>query len=89
MANQGIRNVRFLENLTCCVFLKHPFLDSPFCLITDETVGRKGFKYESLSTESLRKKGIFRYLKREWVARNYVVETKLFYLSKRNRRADM
>ena len=31
------RNVRFLENLTCFVFLlKHPFWDSPFCLITDE-----------------------------------------------------
>ena len=33
---QGVRNVRFLENLTCFVFLKHPFWDSPFCLITDE-----------------------------------------------------
>ena len=24
------------ENLACFVFLKHPFWDSPFCLITDE-----------------------------------------------------
>ena len=30
-----IRNVRFSENLACFVFLKHPFWDSPFCLITD------------------------------------------------------
>ena len=33
---QGVRNVRFSENLMCFVFLKHPFRDSPFCLITDE-----------------------------------------------------
>ena len=26
----------FSENLACFVFLKHPFWDSPFCLITDE-----------------------------------------------------
>ena len=37
-AYQGVRNVRFLENLTCFVFLKHPFWDWPFCLITDELV---------------------------------------------------
>ena len=35
-AYQGIRNVRFSENLVCFVFLKHLFWDSPFCLITDE-----------------------------------------------------
>ena len=35
-ANQGVRNVRFLENLPCFVFLKYPFYDSPFCLITDK-----------------------------------------------------
>ena len=33
---QGIKNVCFSESLACFVFLKHPFLDSPFCLITDE-----------------------------------------------------
>ena len=33
---RGLRNVRFSENLTCFVFLKHPFWDSPFCLITDD-----------------------------------------------------
>ena len=32
----GVRNVRFSENLTCFVFLKHPFWDSPFCLITND-----------------------------------------------------
>ena len=35
-AYQGIRNVCFSENLAFFVFLKHPFWDSPFCLITDE-----------------------------------------------------
>ena len=35
-AYQGVRNVRFWKNLACFVFLKHPFWDSPFCLITDE-----------------------------------------------------
>ena len=35
-AYQGVRNVHFTENLVCFVFLKHPFWDSPFCLITDK-----------------------------------------------------
>ena len=35
-AYQGVRNIRFSENLACFVFLKHPFWDSSFCLITDE-----------------------------------------------------
>ena len=35
-AYQGVRNVRFSENLACFVFLKHPFWDSPFCFITVE-----------------------------------------------------
>ena len=34
-AYQRVRNVRFLENLACFVFLKHPFWDSPFWLISD------------------------------------------------------
>ena len=33
---QGIRNVRFSENLACFVFLKHLFWDSHFWLITDK-----------------------------------------------------
>ena len=32
---QGVRNVRYSENLASFVFMKHPFWDSPFCLITD------------------------------------------------------
>ena len=35
-AYQGVRNVRFLENLACFVFLKYSFWNSPFCLITGE-----------------------------------------------------
>ena len=35
-AYQGVRNVRFSENLEWFFFLKHPIWDSPFCLITDE-----------------------------------------------------
>ena len=35
-AYQGVRNVRFSENLACFVFLKHPFWDSSFCLITNQ-----------------------------------------------------
>ena len=35
-AYQGVRNVRFSENLACSAFLLPPFWDSPFCLITDE-----------------------------------------------------
>ena len=34
-AHQGVKNVRFTENLAC-FFLKHPFWDSHFRLITDE-----------------------------------------------------
>ena len=29
-AYHGVRNVRFLENLVCFIFLKHPFRDSTF-----------------------------------------------------------
>ena len=35
-AYQGVKNVRFSENLACRLFLKHSFWDWPFCLITDE-----------------------------------------------------
>ena len=35
-AYQELKNVRFSENLTCFLFLKHPFWDLPFCLITEE-----------------------------------------------------
>ena len=36
---KGVRNVHFSENLACFVFLKHPFWDSPFCLITVDFSG--------------------------------------------------
>ena len=45
-AYHGVRNVRFLENLTCFVLLKQPFWDSLCCLITDE------FKKRRLSNKS-------------------------------------
>ena len=35
-AYHWVKNVRFSENLACFVFLKHPFWDLPFCLITDD-----------------------------------------------------
>ena len=36
-ARQIFRKTKnFSENLACFVFLKHPFSNSPFCLITDE-----------------------------------------------------
>ena len=41
-AYQGVKNVRFSENLTCFAFLKHPFWDSPFCLIIDEMFFKVG-----------------------------------------------
>ena len=33
-----VRNICFSENLARFVFLKNPFWDSPFCLITDVVV---------------------------------------------------
>ena len=35
---QGVRNVCFSEILACFAFLKHPFWDSPFCLIPDDFI---------------------------------------------------
>ena len=40
-AFQWIKNIRFSENLTSFAFLKHPFWDSPFCLITNELKASK------------------------------------------------
>ena len=45
-AYHGVRNVHFSENLACFVFLKYPFWDSPFCLITDD------IKYRFICGES-------------------------------------
>ena len=40
---QGVRNVRFTENLPRFVFLKHPFWDSPFCLLTGKLRNYKNY----------------------------------------------
>ena len=37
---QGVRKFCFSENLACFVFLKYPFWDSPFCLITNDFVDK-------------------------------------------------
>ena len=53
-ACQGVKNVRFSENWACFVFLKHPFWDSPFCLVTDELsffTLNQFFTYKSRSTQ--------------------------------------
>ena len=39
----GGKELRFSENLACFVFLKYPFWNSPFCLITDELVITKSY----------------------------------------------
>ena len=54
---QSTLNVRFSENLACLVFLKHPFWDSPFCLISDELCRFEHFQNflkSSLSTLALK-----------------------------------
>ena len=51
-AYQGVRNVRFLENLACFIFSKHPFWDSPFCLIIDD-LSNWDSDYTNLTTNAL------------------------------------
>ena len=46
-AHEGVRNIRFSENLTSFVFLKHSFWDSPFHLITDEFTRKLKAKLKS------------------------------------------
>ena len=50
-AYQGVKNVRFSENLACFVFLLPPFWDSPFYHITDdlrdEFLNADGYKNDS------------------------------------------
>ena len=46
------KNVRFLENLTCFVFLQHPFWDSPICLVADDL-------YKKIKQFCLRSKTMF------------------------------
>ena len=40
---QEVRNVRFSESLACFVFLKLPFRDSPFRVITDNICNGPGY----------------------------------------------
>ena len=47
-AYQRVRNVRFSENLPCFLFLLSSFLDSPFCLITDNILSNKTENFLSL-----------------------------------------
>ena len=49
-AYQEVKNVCFSKNLTSFVFLKHPFFDSAFYLITDAVV--KSSKYVLILTQS-------------------------------------
>ena len=44
-----VKNVPYLENLTCFVFLKHLLRDSPFGLITDVLWDRKNTDFFALS----------------------------------------
>ena len=49
-AYQWLRNVHFPENFTCLVFLKQPFWDSPFYLITSEaTPGWNRYNFYDIS----------------------------------------
>ena len=49
-AYHGAKTVRFSEKLACFVFLKHPFWDSPLCLITVRTRGLRNISFsENLS----------------------------------------
>ena len=51
-AYQGVKNIRFSKNLTCFVFLKRTFWDSPFCHITHETEFHQStYKYPALATK--------------------------------------
>ena len=45
---KGVKNVRFSENLACFVFLKHPFWDSLFYLITDDIKHMRGVYMTSI-----------------------------------------
>ena len=61
-AYQGVINIHFSESLASFVFLKHPFWDSPICLITVEKY------YNSLET-----KHVFEERERvcfEWIRKN-------------------
>ena len=46
--HQGVRNVRFSENLACFVFLKNPFWYSPFCLIAAKFFTAKSYYFRKV-----------------------------------------
>ena len=52
-AYQGVRNVHFSGNLVCFVFLKHPFWDSPFCLMNEKLVEPRKIKMD-VSTSKIK-----------------------------------
>ena len=52
-AYQGVRNVHFSENLMCFIFLKHPFWDSPFCLITDDLYSFVCLPYPAITSNKI------------------------------------
>ena len=52
-AYQGVRNIRFSQNLTCFIFLKQPFWDSPFRLITDDLLENSAEVINMMSVELL------------------------------------
>ena len=54
-AYQGVRNVRFLENLVCFAFVLPPFWDSSFYVITDEMRKPDSYRKKAVSLRSLQK----------------------------------
>ena len=52
-AYQGVRNIHFSGNFVCFVFLKHPFWDSPFCLINEKLVEPRKIKMD-VSTSKIK-----------------------------------
>ena len=55
---QRVRNVRFSGNLTCFVFLKHTFWDSPFCLIAYEIILLSRYIFTALGVVISRRNGL-------------------------------
>ena len=64
---QEVRNVRFSENLACFVFLKDPFWDLPFCLITDDL---EDFSFPSELSSPYSKRGVKKRYNVKWVYRH-------------------
>ena len=90
-AYQGVRNICFSENLACFAFLKHPFWDSPFCLINDNkyfNLGRKTSRLNKLSLyNNERRFCTFNILKKQptRAAWKKILPNKLIHSSKRTR----